>query len=142
MALDFAQEATALVDHFSRGRIDKVAQFYAFPAVLYIGPDVLVLWEEADLRDFIETYRGIMLDRGLDHVASDVIDTTKTEKQGFAVTVRNTFYNAQGTVIGESAVRYFLQRENPCLRIRLVEYLEWPFRDDLAASAAYQRLKP
>ena len=142
MALDFAQEATALVDHFSRGRIDKVARCYAFPAVLYIGPDVLVLWEEADLRDFIETYRGIMLDRGLDHVASDVIDTTKTEKQGFAVTVRNTFYNAQGTVIGESAVRYFLQRENPCLRIRLVEYLEWPFRDDLAASAAYQRLKP
>ena len=141
MALDFAHEATALVDHFSRGRIDKVARFYGFPAVLYIGRDVLVLWEETDLRDFIETYRGIMMDRGLDHVVSEVTDTNKSDKQGFAVSVRNTFYGAAGSVIGESAATYFLQRERPCLRIRLVEYREWPFRDALAASPAYQRLK-
>lgn len=141
MALDFSYEATALVDHFSHGRVSEIARFYAFPAVLYVGPDVLVLWEEHDLRAFITAYRGIMVRAGLDHVRSEVVETARTGKHGVAVSVRNTFYNAQGREIGTSAAKYFLKSERPCSRIRLVEYLEWPFREELAANAHFRRLK-
>ncbi|MEM1429660.1 MAG: hypothetical protein AAGG09_09395 [Pseudomonadota bacterium] len=121
-----------MMDRLVRGAFGDIARLYAFPAAVYFGKHLIVLKGRQDLIRALSAYRSILITAGLSLIGTEVIGKPMTERDRFTVSVANTYFAVDGSEIGKSQVRYFVQREGGAPKIRLVEYVHWPFPDQLA----------
>ena len=140
MPLDIDRDNSAMVRQFTRHKFGEVCKNYAFPAAVYFGQDMIILWNEEEFHSAVKIYRGVLQEAGLAFVETKVIETSALQGNGSAVSVANKYYDTAGEVFGHSKIRYFLQSVEGSQKIRLVEYQKWPCAEQLAANPAYQAL--
>lgn len=125
-------EANRMVDCLTSGQIADIASLYKYPSAVYFGDDVIVFNDAEELIFALEAYRAILMRRGLAVVETALLDAPDVEQDRFSVTVGNRYLDGSGQQFGSSKIRYYLQREeNNCLKIRLVEYLDWPCKKEI-----------
>lgn len=123
---DIQLEANKMVDHLASGNLPAISAMYQYPAAVYFGEHVLVLKNEEELLQALGLYRTILSKHGLSFVLTNILQHPDLESDRFIVEVANRYIDNRNWEFGSSRIRYFVQRELGCAKIRMVEYLDWP----------------
>lgn len=135
-----AQAAEDMVNHLTQSNLAKIADYYSYPAAVYFDTNVIVLQSREELLQALGLYRGALRSRRLARIRTRVLQAPRIDRDRFTVTVSNVYHDHSGHDIGTSRIRFYVQREGECLKIRLVEYLDWPCAQELEENEHFQRL--
>lgn len=136
----FQLEANKVVDYFARGNLQAITELYDFPAVVYVGEHILVFDSQRDLLRALHVYRSILMKHHLSLVTTSVVRPPHVKGNRFTVEVSNEYFKSSGGKIGAARIRYFLQRDKGCAKIRMVEYLEWPCKREVNDSELIKQI--
>lgn len=125
-----------MTDDLISGALHKIAALYAFPVAVYFGDDVIILSDEAEFLAALGAYRSILLRRGVVRIEPESINAPDVREDRFKTTLVNAYLGSCGRKIASSRVRFYLSRKEKMAKIRMVEYFEWPFPDDVASCHA------
>lgn len=125
--------AESMVRDFVAHRMDRVADAYGFPTVVYFGPDILIISDKQEFLSKIRAYRSAMAAKGLDHIHTVVTDLRTTEVGRCEFEVQNVYYSKGKIGLTQAAIRYFVDMREDAPKVRMVEYLIRPFDDEAKA---------
>jgi len=133
-------EANAMAVELLRGLLHDHARRYAFPLVVYIGKDILMLSDQDHLVKALSLYRTILEKEWLSVITSTVTACTSHQTSAAKISVRNRYFATDGRDLGTARITYYCERHGADRKIRMVEYLEWPCPDRIAQCLPLQRM--
>ena len=138
--LDIQSEADALAAEFSDGQLNKLANRFQFPVMVYIRNRIIVLKDAEKLLEALWVYRSILSKERLSHVTSTAIECEKEADLPCKVSVENRYFSTDGRNLGAAKINYFSKRVGSSHKISMVEYLDWPCPDRIADCEQLQRM--
>ncbi|MEL7090842.1 MAG: hypothetical protein AAFN94_03815 [Pseudomonadota bacterium] len=134
------QAAQDMVTHLTQNNLTDIADYYSYPAAVYFDTKVIVLQSREELLHAVGVYRSTLASRRLARIVTRVIEAPRVKRDRFTVMVKNRYFDVSNQDIGTSRIRFYVQRERGCLKIRLVEYLDWPCARELQENEEFSRL--
>jgi hypothetical protein len=111
---------------FIEGRIQDVLACYTFPLIVYSPVGVTLIRNEKQFGEMATLYREAIL--ALDVTSFEILIEQMDQPYNHRVraTARSIDFNADGTPVTGSLVRYFLVEVGDSFHIEMLEYLELP----------------
>lgn len=112
---------------FLEGRFREIARNFAFPLVVYTPAGVTLIRNPDQFAQVSSLYRDAKI--ALDVASSDIRieEFDQPCNRRFRVTARFTDFNAEGTHVTGSRIRYFMIEDGDSFKVEMMEFLELPF---------------
>ena len=111
---------------FVEGRFQEIAANFVFPLVVYTPVGVTLIRNPDQFAQVSSLYRDAII--ALDVASSDIRieECDQPRNRRFRVTARFTDFNAEGTHVTGSLIRYFMIEDSDSFKVEMMEYLELP----------------
>jgi hypothetical protein len=130
MATSVEELCTMLASAFSEGRMERVAEYYVYPLVVYLPTGVRIEMTPEETAETVFARRAVALQAGMRCVRATVYEVRELEGGRFVAHLSWDFLDAGNRRIGRSEMRYFGRRAaDGRLRLELIEFSELAFAD-------------
>lgn len=111
---------------FLQGRFEDVAACYVFPLVVYTPAGIMLIRDFEQFGEVTARYREAIM--ALNVTSADLLieESDQPYNHRLRATTRVTDFNADGTPVTGSLIRYFLIEDGDSFKIEMMEYLELP----------------
>lgn len=132
--------AIAMAAEMVSGRLNAIAGRFAFPVVVHVGEQVMVLRSMEHFLEALSAYRSLLMSQWLSLIVPKISDLEIDTDGQSRLSVRNQYYTTDGRELGTSQITYYLEVTNAGQKIRMVDFKEWPCPDLVAEYEPLQKL--
>jgi hypothetical protein len=128
MATSVEELCDSLAAAFSKGRTERLSQYYVYPLVVYLPDGIRIEMTPEQTAETVFARRAVALRAGMRSVQVRIEEVREIEGGRFVTRLSWEYLGAGERRIARSAMRYFGRRfADGTLRIELIEFTELAF---------------